>query len=229
MDGITEKVGIYDIFGVIVPGIIITTAFIFLMPGIFYNDIKAIFTESYEIIFGALVFSYFCGAVLHEVGVIIDDSCGKMLGKPKDTFLMKKDPYNVIENPIDRIAFENLSDNIMESFGKKSKTFDELDKTKFLFSYCINYSEIHGMNKKSEKFQSLSEMSMSLFLGFFICAVVYLGWGLTGSILMDEIYWIKMSVLIISMLVFIERKVRYLRYRIRSLVRTCYILVERDK
>ena len=71
--------------------------------------------------------------------------------------------------------------------------------------------------------QSTAEMSRSIFLGSAICAIGYIIYGGVYEIEINFFYLFKEISLIIISIVFWKRNIRYQKYRIRSLIRTCFI------
>lgn len=229
MDNIFDKFGVYDLFGMIVPGILISAEFLYLMPEFFANIIKKCESgiAGYFLFF---VISYTVGIVFHELGTIWDEKAGLL----RNTFMEDYGENKVISGRLDFEMANILKTKVLQKcelnnladLTGDNKNYEE---TKFLYSYCVNFSEINGINGKSEKMQSTSEMSRSLFLGSSMCVAAYIFYGMFCMESIDSVFFLKLILLIGVSILFWLRNIRYRKYRIRSMIRTCFIAMNEKK
>lgn len=235
MNNVLDKLGIHDLFGMIVPGIIVTVEFLYLLPSFCESIIKEYISGVVGYFFFFFV-AYLVGLVLHEIGTMMDEKKGLY----RNDFLNGCGDKYVFNNQLDFQIANALKDNILRTCNLENM-IDSNDnnkvctETRFIYNYCISYSEMHEINSKTDKMQSISEMSRSLFWGNVICAIAYL----FGTLLLydpqaevlcytEEI--IKTIVLIGLCILFRLRSIRYRKYRIKSLIRTCFISIyERNR
>ncbi len=223
MDNIFNKFGIYDLFSMLVPGVVITVEFLVLMPKLFENILQ----EYKSGIIGYFLFfvtSYVVGIFVHELGTIWDEKRGLR----RNTFLINYGKKETITGCLDFEMAKSLKSKVLRKSGlnnfRYTKSLDKnYEETKFLYSYCVNYSEIEGINGKSEKMQSTAEMCRSIYWGSVICAIGYIIYGIAYEIKIDFFYFLNEISLIVISVVFFHRNIRYQKYRIRSLIRTCFI------
>lgn len=231
MDKFTEKFNTFDIFTMLIPGIGITSLFCISLSFKYYDLWLKIGNEKY-IIF--VILSYFCGILYQELGTIFDKIfLYKILykGNPREIFLLENG-HNIILNEelffksalkIKDYIISNLHIQINNNMTEK----EEKELNSLIFGYCLNLSEINNLTGKSEKMIIISEMSRSLFWGnistillnifmIFICPSYYI------------FYCVEITFLIIASYIFIQRKKRYERYRIRILLRTLLLHLYRD-
>lgn len=87
-------------------------------------------------------------------------------------------------------------------------------------------AETRNLEEKSQKMSIILEMSRSLF------------WGCVATIILNlfmilinyhPLYFVEIIVLIFLSKIFLERKIRYEKYRIRILLRTIYLYIIDNK
>lgn len=103
MDNIFEKFGIHDLFGMIVPGIIITVEFLYLLPN-FCEDMVREYTRGVVGYFLFLFVSYLVGLVLHEIGTMMDEKRGLY----RNVFLNGYGEQDVFNNKLKVSRFAGL-------------------------------------------------------------------------------------------------------------------------
>lgn len=231
MEKFLEKFNIFDIFTMLVPGIIISCLLGVSLSFEYYNSWEKWGNEKYFIFF---VFSYICGILFQEIGTMLDKAFLDFIlygGNPREIYLennIKNRFHKVFDNEIvynDAVKIiEQLKAHIgiiVEECGDRKKLHA------LLFSYCLNVCEARGWSFKADKMLVVSEMSRSLFLGcvvaFFLNA--FLGYYLSYT--KERI--IFMGFLVISALIFFVRKKRYEKYRISIILRAYKIGMEDDK
>lgn len=231
MDKFTEKFNTFDIFTMLIPGIGISSLFYISLSFNYYNLWSKIGNEKYLVF---IIFSYFCGILYQELGTIFDKKfLYKILykGNPKEIFLLENG-HDIILN--EELFFKNalkikdyIITNLHIQINSNMTEKEEKELNSLIFGYCLNLSEINNLTGKSEKMIILSEMSRSLFWGclstiilnifmIFICPSYY------------AFYCIEIIFLIIASYIFIQRKKRYEKYRIRILLRTLLLHIYRN-
>lgn len=154
MENAIEKLGLYDFFGVFVPGVAIT------IMGI-YNKITILNPAEYTdvdimIVIIFILESYAFGIVLQEIGALFDKKL-KIRHNSRRTFLNNN---NIIRNKEELKEIKAVSNNIL---GKNStnNTFSE-DECELVFLKCKTFLEINKMIGKAERIYSLYAMSRGL-------------------------------------------------------------------
>lgn len=97
MENLFEKFNIFDIFTMLIPGVIISTLSCISLSFEFYNQWVDWENEKYIVFF---VISYLLGIIFQQMGNIIDEKfLYKIIygGKPREIFLLK-DKYTKILN-----------------------------------------------------------------------------------------------------------------------------------
>lgn len=239
MDKFVDKFNIYDLFSMLIPGIGITTSLGITLSFKYYELWKNYGTSKYVVFF---IFSYFCGVIFHELGAIANKWLYKIIyrGKPREICFMDPKPKkrwqfyraNFFRNDVFFNNVKTLHKYIYYNYVKDSnnnlknddKTYNRNDKgiNNTIFDYCINIAENKNIIGKYKIFNTISEMSLSLFIGCIISLII------NGIMLIVDPchylnYIMEISILIILSFIFIHRKVRYERYQIRILLREVYL------
>ena len=170
MDSFMEKFNIFDLFTMLIPGIIISTLFSTSLSFQYYNLWKTFGNEKYAWFF---IISYLCGVIYQEIGSIADKMfLNKILygGKPKETFLSEDKYEKILKHELlyrEAIQVKKYFLNILNinniermSIGQKNQLNSEI------FSHCLNMAESNNLTFKADKMLVISEMSRSLFWGF---------------------------------------------------------------
>lgn len=226
MNSFIEKFNIFDLFTMLIPGIIISTLFAISLSFRYYDLWKGLGNEKYVVFF---IFSYFCGIIFQEFGTIADNMfMYKILygGKPREIFLLS-DKYK--KNFRDEISYKDairVKDYFIKFLNinnKKNKSIEQQKQlNSLIFSYCLNMLEMNKLTYKADKMLVVSEMSRSIFWGciFTIILNLFLIFKFSYYYMF---YYIENIILIILSVIFIYRKIRYEKYRLRILLRTFLI------
>ncbi len=228
MDSFVEKFNIFDLFTTLIPGIIISTLFGISLSFKYYNLWVSLNNEKYIIFF---IFSYLCGVIFQELGTMADNTfLYKILygGKPREIFLLgyrKKAFFNDELSYKDALKVRNYFVNFLSINNDHVTKKTELNS--FIFSYCLNMSEMKKITNKSDKMIVISEMSRSLFWGCIFTIILNIYMIIRYSFFY-EFYYVESSILFILSLIFLYRKIRYEKYRLRILLRTFLIHIREN-
>lgn len=265
MDKFVEKFNIFDLFTMLIPGIVISTLFCISLSFKYYETWSKWGNEKYVVFF---ILSYLCGVIYQELGTILDKwFLYDMLygGNPKETFLIKglcekiyvnnnlyydakrvessiinmfklqtKDiepkKYNRFLEFIKKIKYKIfIRKNIKANFKNRKEFEKEKLINTYIFSYCLNMSEMNNLTSKSDKMGALSEMSRSLFWG---CVSIFF-MNITMILILDpshlKFYGFENILLFIIGTIFLLRKIRYERYRIHILLRAMIVYLTDNK
>ncbi len=228
MDSFVEKFNIFDLFTTLIPGIIISTLFGISLSFKYYNLWVSLNNEKYIIFF---IFSYLCGVIFQELGTMADNTfLYKILygGKPREIFLLgyrKKAFFNDELSYKDALKVKNYFVNFLSINNYHATEKTELNS--FIFSYCLNMSEMKKITNKSDKMIVISEMSRSLFWGCIFTIILNIYMIIRYSFFY-EFYYVESSILFILSLIFLYRKIRYEKYRLRILLRTFLIHIRQN-
>lgn len=217
MDSLFGKLGLFDFFSMLLPGLIIEAVAVLLFPGI--ADVFAQF-ESIQL-FLYLLGGYLTGLVLHEIIGIIPE---------KLHISLVQKAHRLSE---DGVIFTNINDlNLLQ--GVKASIIHEVDESenekentdRYVVSVCTNDLQAKGKADKAERLQVMSELSESLSVGFLLLGVVKL-LGILHSVLCNgqpietmRCGLIACVALLFLYFLFLERAQRMHKYYLRCLVRT---------
>lgn len=234
MNSFVEKFNIFDLFTMLIPGIIISTLFGISLSFKYYDLWMSLGNEKYVCFF---IFCYLCGVIYQEIGTIADNIFFyKILygGKPKEIFLLNNKYEKILGDDIlynDAVQVKNffrnklIINNIKITDAKQEKQLNAE-----VFSHCLSMAEKDNITFKADKMLVISEMSRSLFWGFItiICLNLYM---ILKHSLYYKFYYFETFCLVILSIIFLHRKVRYEKYRFHILIRTflLHIKLGQDK
>ena len=218
MDSTFQKIGIYQIIGVLFTGMI--TLLIFVYLNIPVSDVMNISlgigndndTGIRLLIF--LVLSYFVGIVVQEMGEIIERLDFKKK-KYKAVFLETPIKNNIIwDNSLELDDMIKIANEILPK--QKNNTHFTEKEQEYVFFHCKDYLEVTGKSRKSTSLDSLMAMSRGFFTVFTILAIYYL-----YLILNNPSYKVALHMLVFSLLaiLFYNRANKYSRLRVRAIMR----------
>lgn len=225
MDSLFEKLGLFDFFSMLIPGLIIETVVVLIFP-----SIVDIFAQIESIqLFLYLLTGYLIGLVLHEIIGIIPEKSHKSLVQKAHKLSKGK---TIFTNANDIVLLECVKASICpkeDDIKDKKENFD-----RYVVSVCTNDLQAKGKADKAERLQVMSEMSESLSVGFLILGVVKLFEILCSVLCNGQLIGTMLSDLIACMVVlflcvlFLERAQRMHKYYLRCLIRT-YAIVNNIK
>ena len=205
MDKALENFGIFDFMGVWGPGVIIVTYFYF---SFYYNFSSSMaffgvaepqISESYYILILATAVAYVVGVIFHELGKFVIEHL-----KLFETDMVKGLAYNDDAN----------LDGWFGKIKKEYKTLVEKEIPNRQFYNRINFHQANAYlkyvskagTKRVDKYHSICALSRSLFLCFFIHAVVALVFSFPQN---DDTYYRIMVVDVVFAYLFWVRTYRY--------------------
>ena len=223
MEKFIEKFNIFDIFTMLVPGLIISCLYCVSLSFQYYDIWKNYGNGKYVF----FVFSYFLGLIFQEIGTVLDKKCiWKCLygGEPRQIFLSENLAENIFSNPLECKNALRVKKYIDPELYRNAS---EKEKNSIIFSYCLNICELKGLTFKADKMLVISEMSRSIFWGCVSTIMINLYLISIGSYGSSLLYY-EILLLLFVAAVFLWRKKRYEQYRIRILVRVFLIYMEQQ-
>lgn len=205
MDKALENFGIFDFMGVWGPGAIIVTYFYFSFyynfssSMVFFGVVEPQISESYYILILATAVAYVVGVIFHELGKFVIEHL-----KLFETDMVKGLAYNDDAN----------LDGWFGKIKKEYKTLVEKEIPNRQFYNRTNFNQANAYlkyvskagTKRVDKYHSICALSRSLFLCFFIHAVVALVFSFSQN---DDIYYRIMVVDVMFAYLFWVRTYRY--------------------
>lgn len=240
MDRFVEKFNIFDLFTMLIPGIIISALFGISLSPEYIDTWNTWGAEKYICFF---IFSYLCGITYQELGTIADSLfLYKLLygGNPKELFLEKDGYKKILKDKLlyrDAVLIEKYFKKVLNIDYEKVLDLENEGKRKAarkinseIFAHCLSLSEKENITYKSDKMSVISEMSRSLFWGF-ITTILLNIFMIVRHRICIQFYLIEIIFLFILSIIFLKRKVRYEKYRIHILLRTflLHILLQQNK
>lgn len=220
MNKILDKMGIYDLFGVLLSGISMSS-FTMLIMYYIYN-IKSLNNQSLLINETLLfiIISYFLGVIFQEIGsffykniIYKNNTLLKSVLTPTLSY-----PYNFITDKEKKEIY---------AFVEKQLNLDShADNDSIIYNYC-KYSVIEKLDaSKMDKDQSLSVMSRSLSLYFFVLFLI----GLFSIFIIFKLSYCILSVfsLLLSLLLH-KRSIRFIKLRYTYIFRCFYYNIVLNK
>jgi hypothetical protein len=229
MDSFVEKFNVFDLFTMLIPGIIISTSFSVSLSYEYYDLWESFGNEKYIVFF---IISYLFGVIYQEIGTIFDNLfLYKILygGNPREIFLTEEKYRKIFNDELSYKDAMHIRDYYVNFFNIKN--IDHMNKEQekalnsLIFSYCLNTCEKNNLIYKPDKMIAISEMSRSLFLGCISNIILDLYMILKYSS-HYKFYCIEIIILIILFFIFLCRKVRYEKYRIRIVLRSFLIHIK---
>ncbi len=166
MDSFIEKFNIFDLFTMLIPGIIISTLWCISFSFQYYDKWLNFGNEKYIIFF---VFSYMCGVIFQELGTMADKKFLYNIlygGNPREILLLKKGHEKIFNEETFYKDVLRIKEYFIHNLNLEiNKDTSEKDINSIVFGYCLNMAEGKKLASKSEKMIVISEMSRSLFWG----------------------------------------------------------------
>ena len=219
MDGLNkvlDKLGIYDLTAVLLPGIIAWSFTIIIFHHCFLLDIRDSIVVNNAIFF--LSISYFMGLVLQELGSVLlkyfDDQSGKLLSEAIRT---DKQSHRYLRE----FEKKGISEFVQKHIGPSEYGDISLDqKPSECFEFCRNYLLVNSKFSGLDKDRSLAAFSRSLavFCGSMSVTVYFF------SVINDSIRSLIASALVCLFIVFVWRCYRLsVSWHINILKRFYYV------
>ncbi len=217
MDNILDKFGLYDFFGLLIPGM-----FFWIM--LFYMDFPIIneefssSSEAFKVIIFILL-SYIVGSLIQEAASCFDKKCKKMNMriKARENYLTTNPLFKGEEfDDVKKIANKLLDKENTNVNFKKSESYN-------VFNICKSYLENNNKIEKADKLNAIFAMSRD----FIVCNVCIFGCLLItiiyrvvrGSFNWELSYTVILIYVIISSIIFYMRAKRYIELRTKTIIR----------
>lgn len=221
MDKIVEKLNIFDMFTMLLPGVFSLSLICISLADRYFDVWKSIGNEKY-ILF--IVIAYIYGVFLQELGAICDRAFmyeELYGGKPREIFLSENN-YDAIWNSRtafqDALQIKNYFEKDIDT-GIKEKEQNEKARNGVMFAYCVNTCEMNGLSGKIDRMLAISEMARSLFWGC-VNTILLNGYLIVFSGTRNKFLMIETVLLALWAMTFKNRKKRFERYYVRILTRT---------
>lgn len=225
LENISGKFNLFDIFSMLIPGLIISALAGISLSYLWLDQWQAAGGGKYVVL---VVVGYFVGLVLEELGSLAEKLLSRLFRRKsmRQRFLL---PYEK-RNPNSGIfrgeaAYQNARkcrQMILEKLELElPEGITEEEINSFVFSYCLNFCELHGLTGKVERMAVMAELSRSLCCGLLLVAVLNVGLLLYG---VSSLFLAAEAVgLVLCALLFAKRKTHYEEYRYRLLIRQFYL------
>lgn len=224
-----EKFNIFDLFTMLIPGVIILTLSCTSLSFAFYEQWANLGNEKYIIFFAV---SYLIGITFQQIGDIIDGKCLYKIiygGNPKEIFLLKDKYMKILNNELAYKDALNIKRYLVDHLNINTKDVRTIEQQKQLntriFSYCLNIVEVKEISFKAEKMLAISEMSRSLSLGCIFIILLNLFMVLYFRFYY-VFYFVESIVLLFLSGIFLYRKIQYEKYRYRIILRMFLIYIK---
>lgn len=220
VDTIFDKLGLYDVVAVLLSGVIIVYLSIIFL-NIYFEDFMKLNVCLFELdmvnLFGILIISFLVGIVFQELGSVLFRY-----------YMFKNDRMlkDVFKESEDKSTSLTLKEKCWIEKNVKNKWDLEENENDYevnIYNCCKYFLIKNGDMKNADKNQSISALSRSLFIYFFLSGFLFLGIGACKSYIRDVKY---ICVIIISFLlayVLFKRSVRFCKMRYVNILRMfCY-------
>ena len=229
MENLLEKFNIFDLFTMLIPGVIISTLLCISLSFKFYSQWINGGNEKYIVFF---VISYLLGIVFQQIGNILDKKhLYKYMygGSPREIFLLKDKYMKILDNELAYKDAKKKKKYLIDYFDIDTQNIRNIEQQKQLnariFSYCLNIVEINGLSFKADKMLVVSEMSRSLSLG--CISIISINLLMVLYFHFHYIfYFIESIILLFLSGIFLYRKIQYEKYRYRIILRMFLIYIK---
>lgn len=204
MDKILDRMGLFDLIAVLLPGSIAVSLTIIFDQIIFGFGISKYVNTDDIVVF--LIISYFVGMIYQEFGSLTY----KYLINAKNAVLRRS-----LDTTRKNSSLTSAEKEAVQKIVCKELHLSEMPDDNQLFNYC-RYSG--GSTAHSDKEQSLAAMSLNLSLYFFMLSLVIGFWAIFHSVGNLGVA----AVLLMIGLLLLQRSVRYYSVRFVRVVRTFY-------
>lgn len=228
MEKFVDKFNIFDLFTMLIPGIINTTLFVVSLYPIYGKTWSSWGNEKIALFF---ILSYFCGVIFQEFGTIMDEKFFNKIiygGNPREIYLIKNKYKKIYK---EKLFFNNML--YIKKYFRRALSIannmyaNEEEFNSMVFDYCMNIAEKNKWTTKSEKMTVISEMSRSLFWGCFL-TILLNKWLITFCHCSDIYLWVEIPFLFFAAMIFLNRQIRYEKYSMEELLRIIYLHINEE-
>lgn len=209
MDNIFEKLGLYDFFGLFLPGIF----FIIVLILIDFPLINAFSYPDSEI-FQAVAFvliSFICGSTMQEIGSFIDKKTVNIRISARQKYLEDKE--------LSESEREKVKSLVNELLGKEADYTPNDKECEYVFFYCKEYLENEEKMYKANKLDAIYAMSRDFVVCNFLLSICIIATNIINKSYTNWGNWLFLIILAVSVVIFYYRAKRYAKMRVRSIFR----------
>lgn len=208
MDNMLDKFGIYDFFGILLPGM-------YFLIIIFLDDLQLrnYFTYPDSEVFKVVAFillSYISGTIMQEMGSFFDDKITKIRKSARRNYLYNKGFSETERRKIKKIV---------NKLNKKSESHNPIeDECQDAFFICKAHLENKEKIGKAEKLNSIFAMSRE----FIVCNVLLFICVSINTLITkvtNERHGLILLFLLLSSFLYFRRAKRYSAIRVRNILR----------
>ena len=221
MNDFLKKFNIFDVFSMLIPGLIMTTMFVISVPKEAMLEIKNFLPQGDYLLF--FVLSYLVGLLFHEISRMSDCLWHRIYyhGKIREILLDESKCTRLIKNAQTRLLIFKHKEKILNSAKNESCDIQNNmnGESAFIFSYMLNYVEMKGYSSKLDKMATIAEMSSSLLNGFIILLVSHTFFGFHYKTTTGISFYAFLVFEVLVIIIMFFRKRRYEQFRISNLIR----------
>lgn len=219
MDKFFDRLGLYDFWGVVFPGLIVTSISYVLYFWGLENQLDIQLLDSFGDTLIFIIISYLLGIILHELSRRFSKAVIYKNGKPKETFLTQ----NI------HIFSDRERDLVMLAINKcldKQEFKNTPEDATFIYTYCKTYLRVNGMMESLDRNTSLLGINKSLFSFFAFYSILFPICVLIRIFNMLEFHMLNAllgeAFLLISTSVFLRRARQFSEMKVTSTLRIFY-------
>lgn len=205
MDKILDRLGLFDLIAVFLPGSIATSLTLIFDQIVFDFGISKYVSTEDVVVF--VIVSYFIGMILQELGSLTY----KYLINKQNAILLRS-----MDTTRKNSSLTAAEKEAVQAIVRKELRLSEIPDDNQLFHYC-RYSG--GSSAHTDKEQSLAAMSLNLSLYFFFLSILVVFWTFSHKV--ASLGAVAVSLILIGILLF-YRSIRYYSVRFVRVVRTFY-------
>lgn len=226
LEKFVEKFNIFDLFTMLIPGIIIMSSVGISLSFKWYDIWKTYGNEKYALFF---IIAYGAGVLFQEIGEAMDKMCICQIlygGEPRKIFLSEEYKEKLFQ---DDLSYRNALEvkKYLQEYIEPDNQVEVESYNRLAFSYCLNICELNGISGKIDRMSAISEMSRALFGGCIVIIrlnIILLVFFSCKSLLLI----LETMLLAVIALVFLRRKKRFEQYKIRMMIRT-FLIYQKSK
>lgn len=232
MNKFLDKLGLFDLFAVLLPGICFLCMCLFsainfedcaFLSSIIKNLTNYMTSDNkMVVIFIFFILSYISGMALDQLFRIIESLFPQIFKEYRECW------YNFQETEnIKREMAQRIFDKVEMDIGKHSDDLTRKDPKyqRFIHQYCMTALEVTGGIEKAEKMSAISEMSGSIFLTCSI-GIIFMVLCLLENICANQFKYIVIAYIFILLLLsvlFYKRYDQFKCFRVNATLKSYYI------
>lgn len=217
MDNILDRLGLYDFFGLLLPGMF----FIVVLDLINFPLIKSFTYFESDVLNGIefVLVGYICGTIIQEIASFLDENTKQIRLNAIREYI-----YDEKFSKLERKEIEKLVKKLSQKEENNQPTEDEYYNT---FFKCKEYLEEKEKMKKANKLDAIFAMSRDFIICNFLLSILTLITIVENNL--STFYdWAFLFSLIISIFIFYNRAKRYAKMRVRIIFRKYLMCKEQE-